>query len=147
MSEWRWANWLHDLDFLVTAADFSREAYELCTHNRGMRDYLTVLAESGGKLPFADNTFDMLFTYAVLMHITDEEEWQAAAAELRRVLKPDASLVIVESLGPVGYPVASHNVLRSAQQYSEVFGLLSAVHQGRNRELSILTGRLRKDEE
>jgi ubiquinone/menaquinone biosynthesis C-methylase UbiE len=46
------------------------------------------------RLSFADTTFDVVHCRGVLMHIP---EWEAALAELCRVLKPGGSIVVMEA--------------------------------------------------
>jgi SAM-dependent methyltransferase len=43
-------------------------------------------------LPFAEDTFDMVFSHGVLHHVPDIKH---AASEIRRVLRPDGELVIM----------------------------------------------------
>lgn len=54
-------------------------------------------------LPFPDNTFDFAYTINVLHHIIDPETLQRALAEITRVLKPGAPLIVFEmnTLNPV----------------------------------------------
>lgn len=52
-----------------------------------------VVDTAAERLPFADDTFDAIVSTLVLCSVADP---QAALAELRRVLKPDGQLVVIE---------------------------------------------------
>jgi len=72
----------------------------------------------GEKLPFKDNAFDAVFSFAVLEHVSDPF---ACAAELARVLKPGGVLYcVVPFLQPRhGYPNHFYNM--SAQGLTNLF--------------------------
>jgi ubiquinone/menaquinone biosynthesis C-methylase UbiE len=53
----------------------------------------TLLAAHAACLPFPDATFDAVFDFGVLHHVP---AWQAAVAEIRRVLKPGAAFFFEE---------------------------------------------------
>lgn len=73
----------------------------------------------GEKLPFADNSFDAVFSIAVLEHVKDP--W-ACANEILRVLKPGGDLMCcVPFLQPLhGYPHHYYNM--SGQGLQNLFG-------------------------
>jgi SAM-dependent methyltransferase len=60
----------------------------------GLSDRVTFECHSLERLPFADGTFDAVHCRGVLMHIP---KWEAALAELCRVLKPGGKLLLLES--------------------------------------------------
>lgn len=66
---------------------------------------------SAGSLPFADNSFDAVWTYAVLEHVPNPE---TALSEMRRVIKPDGLLLLApawqcRSWAAMGYPVRPYS--------------------------------------
>lgn len=72
----------------VSAVDADASAVAFC-HERG-RDEVR-LAPPGAPLPFADAAFDLVTSLDVIEHIDDDV---AALAELRRVLRPGALLLV-----------------------------------------------------
>lgn len=70
----------------VVGADFSPEALRFC-RSRGSSYPLT--RADVRRLPFADNTFDIVTAMDIVEHIDDDK---AACAEVRRVLKPGGRL-------------------------------------------------------
>lgn len=62
------------------------------------------------KLPFRDNSFDLVFSQGVLEHFSDD---RAATAEQLRVLKPGGSLVINVPQRYTVYTIAKHYRIRS----------------------------------
>ncbi len=48
------------------------------------------------QLPFADASFDYVWVYGVLHHLTGPEGYRAASAEIARVLKPGGLVFIME---------------------------------------------------
>jgi len=65
------------------------------------------------RLDIWENSIDFLWTCFVLQHIVNPKVFEATCAELRRVLKPDAEVLLVESYGhtggmTIGRPVAEY---------------------------------------
>ena len=60
----------------------------------GLSQRLSFCCEELERLSFADATFDVVHCRGVLMHIPN---WEAALAELCRVLKPGGSIVVMEA--------------------------------------------------
>lgn len=84
-------------NFRITAVDFSESVLENAEANvraHGFQEKITLQRENLLSLSFADETFDCILCWGVLMHIPDIE---LAIAELSRVLKPGGTLVISES--------------------------------------------------
>jgi SAM-dependent methyltransferase len=69
----------------------------------------------GERLPFADDSFDCVFSFAVLEHVMDPFK---CAAELHRVLKPSGTLYCqVPFLVPVhGYPHHYYNMTKKGME-------------------------------
>jgi 2-polyprenyl-3-methyl-5-hydroxy-6-metoxy-1,4-benzoquinol methylase len=80
----------------VTALDLShgyvQEARQRAVANGAVIDFLQADAE---RLPFADASFDRIWGNAILHHL----EMNAAAREIKRVLKPGGRAVFCEPLG------------------------------------------------
>lgn len=49
------------------------------------------------ELPFADNSFDLVFNFGVLIHLLDNDYIRKIAHELHRVMKPDGLLFVIVS--------------------------------------------------
>lgn len=82
--------------FKVHAVDFSQSALDMAqqvVQAKGVHDRITLGRESLLELSFADQSFDYVLCWGVMMHIPEVER---AVAELARVLKPGGSLVISE---------------------------------------------------
>ncbi|MEU9455866.1 class I SAM-dependent methyltransferase [Streptomyces sp. NPDC048277] len=80
---------LRDRGALVSGFDASAGMLELA-HRRLGDDADLRLADLGGPLPYADDTFDDVVASLVLHYL---EDWGPALAELRRVLKPGGRLI------------------------------------------------------
>jgi len=61
------------------------EAARLCAKNRGLSGRASFVHAPPGPLPFANQTFDMVFSKDALLHVPDKD---ALFAEVFRVLKP-----------------------------------------------------------
>lgn len=70
----------------VTGADFSPEALNFCKERA---DHHSLARADVRRLPFADNSFDIVTAMDIIEHIDDDK---AATAEIRRVLKPGGRL-------------------------------------------------------
>lgn len=75
----------------VTACDVSQVSLDILTQNLPSYDIKTVLYD-GVKLPFVDDSFDVVATYSVLHHIPD---YLSAILEMVRVVKK-GGLVYIE---------------------------------------------------
>ncbi len=83
-------------NFAITAVDFSESVLinaEANVRAHGCQEKITLQRENLLSLSFADETFDCILCWGVLMHIPEVE---VAMAELVRVLKPGGRLVISE---------------------------------------------------
>jgi ubiquinone/menaquinone biosynthesis C-methylase UbiE len=54
---------------------------------------LTVIPASGHSLPFADDSFDVVTTFAVLHHLIEPDRVRATLREMARVVKPGGAVV------------------------------------------------------
>jgi ubiquinone/menaquinone biosynthesis C-methylase UbiE len=82
---------------LITAVDFSEVALEAGRRviaQAGIADRVETRQADLTALPFADNSFDSVVSWGVIMHVPEMEK---ALAELARVLKPGGVLVLCEN--------------------------------------------------
>ncbi len=71
---------------IVTGVDLSSSAIALARQNFAQQGLEADLREADGEhLPFADNTFDLVYAHGVVQYTADD---QALVDECRRVLKP-----------------------------------------------------------
>ena len=75
-----------------TGIDFSKELISIAQNERGTKG--TFLHGSALALPFDDNSFDTVFSIAVLHHIPSKEYRQRFVSEAYRVLKPGGICVL-----------------------------------------------------
>jgi 2-polyprenyl-3-methyl-5-hydroxy-6-metoxy-1,4-benzoquinol methylase len=83
--------------FRVVGVDFSPPVLQTAERNvqaSDVRDRITVQRASILELPFADNRFDHVLCWGVLMHIPDVS---TAINQLARVVKPGGNIVISET--------------------------------------------------
>lgn len=84
-------------DFSITAVDFSESVLKNAAVNvrkHGFQDKIVLQRESLLSLSFADESFDNILCWGVLMHIPEADK---AIAELCRVVKRGGRIVISES--------------------------------------------------
>jgi ubiquinone/menaquinone biosynthesis C-methylase UbiE len=79
---------------VYTGADLTEESVKRTRMRFSLRGlaFDDVRQASALKLPFADNSFDIVYSYGVLHHIPDIKK---AAGEIARVLKPDGRLIVM----------------------------------------------------
>lgn len=103
---------------LLTAAGYDAVALEhhpvaaAYTHGRG----LPVVQGDGHRLPFADDTFDVVLACDVLEHLHRDEE---AVREIRRVLRPGGHLVLTVPADPAlwsEHDEALHHIRRYTRE-------------------------------
>ena len=70
---------------------------------RGIPPDITVQHCGAEHMPFADNSFDAVYVYAVLHHLKGHEAWRRSVAEMDRVLAPGGLLFILEPGSPALY--------------------------------------------
>ncbi len=75
----------------ITAIDFDIEMIIETSQRYPNKEWLTLTNADGTDLPFKNNSFDMVFNFAVFHHIPN---WQQAVKEVYRVLKPNGYFVI-----------------------------------------------------
>jgi SAM-dependent methyltransferase len=66
------------------------------TDRSGLADHVTIIEGDGRALPFADASFDLVWTQAVWQSIEDK---MALSAEIHRVLRPGGRLALLEVVG------------------------------------------------
>lgn len=76
----------------VTGLDISTKTVENANKKYG-KDNLSFRAGSVEKLPFEDNSFDVVISYETIEHVTGEVQ-ESFLKEIRRVLKPDGFLIM-----------------------------------------------------
>jgi SAM-dependent methyltransferase len=101
---------LRDRGAIVSGFDASAGMLELARRRLGDGADLRV-ADLGGPLPYADDTFDDVVASLVLHYL---EDWGPALAELRRVLKPGGRLI-----ASVDHPFAIVTMHRQAGREAE----------------------------
>jgi SAM-dependent methyltransferase len=94
---------------LVTALDGTPRfcsAAEMLTRGAGLEDRVRIVLGDALALPFADATFDVVWTQAVGQNIADKRRF---VAELARVVRPGGRVAMFELVagpgGPLEYPV------------------------------------------
>ncbi len=81
-----------DTNIKYTGIDFSKELIEIAKKERG--DRATFMHADALSLPFKDNSFDTVFSIAVLHHIPSKENRMKFISEIYRVLKPGGVCVL-----------------------------------------------------
>lgn len=76
----------------LTGVDVSNSSLEIAKSRFGDVDYVQF---DGSKLPYKDNSFDIIFTACVFHHI-DEEQHGELLSEIRRVLTPEGRFFLFE---------------------------------------------------
>lgn len=71
------------------------------------------------RLPMRDGSMDFLLACLVLQHIVDDKFFESATSELRRVLKPGATVVLIDNAQDKAYHVKS----RTPDQLGNALGL------------------------
>jgi len=77
------------------------------------RPATTVIEAAAERLPFADASFDAVVATLVLCSVGDLD---AAIAELRRVLRPDGRLVVIEHVRADGRALTAQKIWEPAQK-------------------------------
>jgi SAM-dependent methyltransferase len=75
------------------------------------------LALGAAPIPRPAGTFDAATALDVLYHVTDDREWEAALAELGRVLRAGGLLIASDGLGDRGRDPAAHVRFRSLARW------------------------------
>lgn len=101
----------------VYAVDLVASA--LTTAAEKIPNVTTYTIDTSYDLPVKNDTFDLLFSSLVLQHIVDEHLFQAATRELKRVLKPGATVILLDNAIDQAYHVKS----RSAEALSSALDL------------------------
>ncbi len=116
----------------VTALDATErfcQVAEILTRGTGLEDRVSVVRGDALSLPFADETFDIVWTQALSQNIFDKRRF---ISELARVLRPGGRVAMFELVtgpgGPLVYPVpwADTSEQSSIVSADELHGLLEA---------------------
>lgn len=84
------SQWLMKRGYDVSLVEFSDEAIGEAK-KRGVKHIYQNKIEGVGSLPFADDSFDIVFFGDIIEHLFDPE---SALEEIRRILKPSGRLII-----------------------------------------------------
>ncbi len=128
----------------LVGADISQDMINLATKNLEGKD-IELVKTNGTKLPFEDNTFDIVMTVTVLQHNTNEQMLHQLIGEISRVAK--SSVVIFEQ---TNVQLSGDELChwRPVEYYQKVFaehGLSMTQHQFINIYTSYLVcGAIRK---
>jgi ubiquinone/menaquinone biosynthesis C-methylase UbiE len=126
----------------VIGVDVSPSMVEMARRASPALDFRVV---NPRRLPFPDGYFDALWTCTVLQHIPDAE-LPHVVKELRRVLKPDAVVLLFENTNQHGKRTSGsgHVVFRRDTEYRVLFpGIGSAEAWPVEKEAhTVITGRL-----
>lgn len=79
------------LGYDVTSTDISDSALKLSKENAGGLDIKFMEVDIANKLPFEDNSFDIVYSHLALHYFTDEKT-REVFQEIFRVLKPQGTL-------------------------------------------------------
>jgi ubiquinone/menaquinone biosynthesis C-methylase UbiE len=125
----RFSRLLAEAGFEVTGVDLAPEMVRLARAHCGELAEITLL-EPYADLPFEDDSFDGLLTSAVLQHVADQA-LPPLVAELRRVLRPGAIVVLLENThqGSSRLSPSGHVVFRPAREYATHFPGLRALEE------------------
>jgi ubiquinone/menaquinone biosynthesis C-methylase UbiE len=102
-----------------TGVDISRKMVERLRQKAGPRDNVTLVDADITRLPFADDSFDVVMAVHIL-HLVPA--WRQALAEARRVLKPDGAFVLGSDGSAPGDP--SSEVRRQWRAFVEERGIV-----------------------
>ena len=92
----------------------SEISIEMLYFARRKNEFIQILQSSAERLPFAVNSFDAAFATLVFCSIRQPEK---AFAELRRVVRPDGKIILLEHVRPpglIGYFFDALNILTVA---------------------------------
>ena len=82
----------------VTTFDLSRKSVLTCRHRTRLNEVdanVSLCVAAGENLPYADESFDVVFGKAILHHLDADLGW----VDISRVLKPGGKAVFVEPMG------------------------------------------------
>lgn len=89
---------------------------------RGLGGRVTLQRGDAAELPFEDDAFDAAF---VAFGVRNFEHLRAGLADIRRVLRPGGTLVVLEFSRPRAFPIKQLYALYSAYVLPRIGGLLS----------------------
>lgn len=106
-----------------TGLDFSQEMLKLFREGRMLRENDKLELGEASDMPFADSSFDGVVSSVVLQHIVDPEKFLKVVAEIKRVLKPDGVLYLLETAlsGVSSWQPFFYQKIRSLEHYKTVF--------------------------
>lgn len=88
---------------------------------RTQPDHTFSVVDAEGRIPWIDQSFDVVVAVTVLQHVP-EVCIAATCAEIRRVLY-SGRVVLIEDANPEGRRPAAHMAFRSPERYAELLGL------------------------
>jgi len=91
----RWCRMLAEKGAFVTGADISEEAIALA-QQKTPSDRVRFMVSSIADLDQPPHSFDVITCVTVLQHVTDPDELQRSLSVIKRLLKPQGKLVIME---------------------------------------------------
>jgi SAM-dependent methyltransferase len=75
-----------------------------------------------GPIPRPDGAFELVTALDVTYHITDDALWEAAVADVARLVRPGGAVVILDAFGDAERSPADHVRFRSRQRWESVAG-------------------------
>lgn len=128
-----------DLSINSVRVTKKRAALNKVDHN------IRTVVSAGERVPFADNSFDVIFGKAILHHLNVEMGWH----DLYRVLKPGGKAVFIEPMGMnpilnfirdhVPYPKKNPRGADSPLIYEEIHAWGKGFREFRYREIQLLS--------
>ena len=71
-------------------------------------------------LPRTDATYDLVTSFEVVFHITEDDQWERGMAEIARVLRPGGRLIVTDGFGADDRVPAPHVRFRSIHRWEPV---------------------------
>jgi ubiquinone/menaquinone biosynthesis C-methylase UbiE len=75
----------------------------------------------GESLPMRSASADLIAAVTVFQHIVLDADWELWTAELRRVLKPDGRVIVIDALHTTE-PTADHVRTRPPEAFADALG-------------------------
>ncbi len=107
----------------VTGVDISEEMIRIAHENmKGEGLTGNLMVRSVDTIDFADNSFDLVTSMAVLMHVTDPDKFQKGCRDIVRVTKPGGQILLKEWAPPTRKEFRNfkHIIGRPYREYIEV---------------------------
>lgn len=120
----RLSPWLARLSGSHHAVDPNEAAIESA---RTHYPHLKFREATAQELPYEDNSFPFVLTWNVLMHVPPDDI-EDAVAEIRRVLRPDGALLVMENTTDTTSPI---HWGRSREEYEHLFDMDADAYEPR----------------